>query len=166
MTSIRRYGAKIGWMVDIKSLFFFVIWLSGQTDPIIVIEIAKSAYWVKVNGSRPNNHITIAKKLKIDDFRPKVASRNLSKKGVIFSRGFWRWDSPLLLGQWFQVIKAHWVGLIWVWMELFDTQFFSITIFQIYQASEVFFWIKKCKLVLCDWKKLIESVCFEYGTTS
>ena len=59
-------------------MFFFLIGLSGQTDPIIVIEIAKSAYWVKVNGSRPNNHITIAKKLKIADFRPKVASRNLS----------------------------------------------------------------------------------------
>ena len=59
-------------------MFFFVIWLSGQTDPIIVIELANSAYWVKVNGSRPNNLITIAKKLKIADFRPKVASRNLS----------------------------------------------------------------------------------------
>ena len=151
-------------------MFFFLIGLSGQTDPIIVIEIAKSAYWVKVNGSRPNNHITIAKKLKIADFRPKVASRNLSKKGVIFSRGFWRWDSPLLLGQWFQVIKN---SLSWRWLALskdgtvwhsffFDHHFSDLSsIRNLLLNKEVLtsaMWLKK--------KKIIESVCFEYRTTS
>ena len=135
-------------------LFFFVIWLSGQTDPIIVIEIAKSAYWVKVIGSRPINLITIAKNLKIGDFRPKVTSRNLSEKGVIFSLGFWQCYSPILLGQWFpsfywvsgfKWLKTHWVGLLWVWTELFDTQFFSIAIFRIFQESEVL-----NKVVICN----------------
>ena len=70
---------KSNYKVDLgELLFFFLIWLSGQTDPIIVIEIANPAYWVKVIGSRPINHITIAKNLKIADFRPKVTSRNLS----------------------------------------------------------------------------------------
>ena len=50
-------------------------------------------------GQDPITLLRLQKNLKIADFRPKVRSRNLSEKGVIFSLGFWRWISAFLLGQ-------------------------------------------------------------------
>ena len=80
-------------------MFFFLQLLSGRIDPIIIVKLAKSAYWVNVNGSRPNNIIKIAKKFESRRFSAKShIAQPFRKRGKFFSR-ILAMVSPFLLGQ-------------------------------------------------------------------
>ena len=103
-------------------LFFFLQLLSGRIDPIIIVKLAKSAYWVNVNGSRPNNIIKIAKKFENRRFSAKSdIAQPFRKRGnflsrilaMLFPHFIGSVISLILLGQWFQVIKN---SLSWLLM--------------------------------------------------
>ena len=95
---IKDKGQMSTFLSPIK-LFFFLLLLSGRIDPIIIVKLAKSAYWVNVNGSRPNNIIKIAKKFESRRFSAKSHIAQPFRKRGKFSLEFWRWISSFLLGQ-------------------------------------------------------------------